>query len=261
MQCFKCLFINQPGAHHCAHCGAQLSASLPMQGPPVNNNALLMVAGGVFLFIVVVGILIGITQSAGERRTRVAALPPTAPAPSSASASDAPAPANQAAERLQTAKHFLENDRSLGALYTARSELTKIQPSDGEYAEAQKMLKQIEPEIAKEEKKREAADKARAAAEAPAERERLADDYLNVISAANPHLNFIKKRLGKTKGGYALWLVHEFFTSSTFSIGDDAKLVQAWIAQNHGDLLRAGIVRVGFMNSSGYLGSCYFDLK
>lgn len=92
-------------------------------------------------------------------------------------------------------------------------------------------------------------------------RQELAGDYLTVISIANPHLNFIKQKTTKIKGGYALWLVHDYFTQSSFSIGDDGKLVSAWIDQNRRDLNKAGVVRVGLMNTSGYLGSCWFDLK
>lgn len=182
-------------------------------------------------------------------------------ASSSSTASTPPAVVISPAERLKTAKHFLEDDRTLGALYTARSELTGIQSSDQEYAEAQKMLKEIEPEIARKEKKADAEDKARRVTEAPALREQLADNYVSVISAANPYLNFIKKKTTKAKGGYALWAVHDLFTSSSFSMGNDAGIVQAWINENSADLHRANIVRVGFMNSSGYLGYCYFDLK
>lgn len=78
---------------------------------------------------------------------------------------------------------------------------------------------------------------------------------------ANQHLNFIKQKTTKMKGGYALWLVHDYFTQSSFSIGQDGKLVSAWVDRNRTDLNKAKIVRVGFMNTSGYLGSCWFDLK
>lgn len=92
-------------------------------------------------------------------------------------------------------------------------------------------------------------------------RQQLGDDYLQVISAANPHLNYIRQKITKTKGGYALWLVHEFFTQSSFSIGSDAKLVSTWIDLKRSDLSKAKVVRVGFMNTNGYLGYCYFDLN
>lgn len=95
----------------------------------------------------------------------------------------------------------------------------------------------------------------------PAElRNNLADEYLKLISLANPHLNFIKQKTTKIKGGYALWAVHEYFTANTFSIGDDAKLVQAWIARSRPELYRAGITRVGLQSARSY-GSCYFDLN
>jgi len=96
----------------------------------------------------------------------------------------------------------------------------------------------------------------------PAELRRdLAAEYSDIIAAANPHLNFIKQKTTKVKGGYAIWAVHEYFTSSTFSIGEDAKLAQAWISRNHAELKRAGIVRVGVQNTSGWLGSCWFEVQ
>jgi hypothetical protein len=93
-------------------------------------------------------------------------------------------------------------------------------------------------------------------------REQLAGDYVAIVSTANSHLNFIRQKLTKMKGGgYSLWAVHDMFTQSSFSIGPNAGLVSGWIARNHADLKRAGIVRVGFQNSSGFLGSCYFDVQ
>ena len=65
----------------------------------------------------------------------------------------------------------------------------------------------------------------------------------------------------EVKGGYALWLVHDFFTQSSFSIGNDAKTVKAWMFSNYSDLKEGKIVRIGLMNSSGYLGSCWLEVK
>lgn len=91
-------------------------------------------------------------------------------------------------------------------------------------------------------------------------REKLSGELLTLISVINPHLNFIKAKTTKIKGGYALWLVHEYFTENTFSIGDDAKAVQAWINRSRDELKHAGVVRVGLQNTNGYLGSCWLDL-
>jgi hypothetical protein len=92
-------------------------------------------------------------------------------------------------------------------------------------------------------------------------RNELADMYLALVSNANKYMNFIKKRTTKTKGGYELWAVHSGFTSRSFDYGDEAKLISAWIDSNRTELKRAGIVRVGLKNESGYLGSCWYDLN
>jgi len=89
----------------------------------------------------------------------------------------------------------------------------------------------------------------------------LLESYQAAVSTANPHLNLIKSNITKMKGGYALWLVHSFFTSSSFQIGDDVKVVSAWIDSHRAELDKAQIKRVGFKNESGYLGECWLDLK
>lgn len=92
-------------------------------------------------------------------------------------------------------------------------------------------------------------------------RDRLENNYRSTVAKANPYMNFIKSQITKMKGGYALWAVHDGFTQSSFSYGDDAKIVSAWIDTNREDLKKAQIKRVGFKNESGYLGSCFYDLK
>jgi len=94
---------------------------------------------------------------------------------------------------------------------------------------------------------------------------RLRDDlivsYNDTIQNANPHLNFIKSKVTKTKGGYALWAVHDFFNQYSLSIGDDAKVISEWVAENREKLQDAQIVRIGLMGKGDYAGSSYFDLN
>jgi hypothetical protein len=243
MQCSRCLFINGHGSGFCNKCGAPLSLPMPQQAAPqIQIPKVVWILLGIFAAIVVI---VAIAQS-GKPPVIKPTTSPSVAQPAETIATDTPA------EHLKTAKHFYESDHGLGSLYAARSELTKIQPSAAEYKEAQGILKTIEPEIAKEEKKREAADKQRAAAEAPALRERLADDYVATVSAANPHLNFIKKKLVKTKGGYALWATHQFFSNYTFAVGNDAQIVWGWINANRAELKSVQIVKVGVMGEGPY---------
>jgi hypothetical protein len=92
-------------------------------------------------------------------------------------------------------------------------------------------------------------------------RERLKNDYQSTIAAANPYLNFIKAQITKAKKGYSLWAVHSFFSQSSFSAGDDVKVVSMWIQTNRQDLQTGHITRVGFKNESGYLGSCWLEVQ
>ena len=92
-------------------------------------------------------------------------------------------------------------------------------------------------------------------------REKLASNYKTTVAAANPYMNFIKSKLTKTKGGYALWAIHPMFTQSSFDVGSDAHMVRQWMAEHYDELKKAEIKRVGYKNESGYLGECWFDLK
>jgi hypothetical protein len=96
---------------------------------------------------------------------------------------------------------------------------------------------------------------------APFLRNRLADDYRNTVASANPHLNYIDKKITKVKGGHALWATHDFFTRYTLSAGNDAHVISAWIDRHSEELREAGIVRVGVMGTGPYASWSHFDIK
>ncbi len=91
-------------------------------------------------------------------------------------------------------------------------------------------------------------------------REKLKTSYDYTMSASHTHLNFIRIKTTKIKGGYALWAQHEYFGQYTLSIGETAKVIQDWMGVNIGDLREAKIVRVGVMSAGGYGGYSYFDV-
>ena len=96
---------------------------------------------------------------------------------------------------------------------------------------------------------------------APKLREELAQEYRQLVADANPHLNFIDSKITKTKGGFALWATHEFFSQYSLSSGDDANVIQEWISRNGGKLEDADVVRVGLMGRGSYASSVWFDVK
>jgi hypothetical protein len=96
---------------------------------------------------------------------------------------------------------------------------------------------------------------------APKIREELAQDYRQLVTDANPHLNFVDSKITKTKGGFALWATHDFFSQYSLSSGDDSAVIQEWISRNRRRLGDAGIVRVGLMGKGPYSSWVYFDVK
>ena len=92
-------------------------------------------------------------------------------------------------------------------------------------------------------------------------RAQLKENYLAVIKAANPHLNFIKASVSGGKGRYTLWAVHDYFSQFSLSIGDDAKVIQAWIHVHRDELEKANIRRVGLKGTGEYASSSWLELK
>lgn len=156
-----------------------------------------------------------------------------------------PASANPAT-RLEFSEKAIKEDRFADAL-----EQLELIPKDApEYKKAQTLTAAAQKGLAQQRKN-----------EAPAARERLRGQYQDLLSEANPQLNFIQSKLTKMKGGYALWAVHDYFSRYTFSIGSDAKVVQAWIDENRTELHNAEIVRVGVMGRGGFASYCWFDVR
>ena len=154
------------------------------------------------------------------------------------------------ADKLKRVQHFVESrPLSQDLLDAAKRTLTYIPKSTAEYKEGQRLIRGAEVRLSAER-----------AAEALRLREMLQAEYEVLLSDANPHLNYIKTALSKHKGGFVLWGVHDYFSRYTFSIGDDAKVVSAWIARNRSHLEKAGIVRVGVQSQEGWGGSCWFDI-
>lgn len=92
-------------------------------------------------------------------------------------------------------------------------------------------------------------------------KEDLAAEYLTTFSAAKPYLNFIGRKITKVKGGYGLFLTHEYFTSSSFASGDEPRIIQTWINENATALHNAKIRRVGLMNKDNWLGACWLEVE
>lgn len=153
------------------------------------------------------------------------------------------------AQKLSRAQSYLEPPVTRESLRAAELIVKNITPSTVEYKQGQKLLKAAEARLSKDE-----------ADEAIRLRGQLQVEYERLLSTANPHLNYITTKLTKHKGGFALWGVHTYFSQYTFSIGDDAKIVSAWIDQNNSDLKKAGILRVGVMSKEDWGGWCWFDL-
>ena len=173
--------------------------------------------------------------------------------PQSASSDPSPITVSTPAESLKRAKRYLEPPATRESILAAQLALRSIPMSATEYKEAQKLLARTDVDLK--------AAEARAKAEELTKlRDKFQVDYQRLLSDANPHLNYITTRLNKHKGGFALWGVHTYFGQYTFSIGDDAKVVSAWIGRNQSELKRAGILRVGVRSSESWGGWCWFEV-
>jgi hypothetical protein len=97
----------------------------------------------------------------------------------------------------------------------------------------------------------------------PAElRETLSAEYLTLVVQQYSHLNAVRPKTTKTKGGYGLWATHEFFGRYTFSAGRQAQVIDQWVFANRVRLRQAEINQVGVMSSDRPFGesSCWFDV-
>lgn len=172
-----------------------------------------------------------------------------AQAPPSLSPTTSPAVVTSA-ERLKRAREAI----SVKSFSLARLQLSFIPTTAPEYSEAQKMMPSILKAI-------EAEDRETERARLLGLHEELRLEYERLMVSVNPHLNYIDSKLTKTKGGYALWATHEYFSQYTFTIGDDGPAVEKWINTNHSRLNDAGIVRVGVKGRGSYATWNYFDVR
>lgn len=132
----------------------------------------------------------------------------------------------------------------------AEKQLNLIPPDAPEYKEVKTLRATINNGLASQ--KREMAPKIR---------DSLAHEYRQLVTDANPHLNFVDSKITRTKGGFALWATHDFFSQYSLSSGNDAAVIQEWISRNREKLGDAGIVRVGLMGKGPYSSWVYFDVK
>ncbi|MGI8784915.1 MAG: hypothetical protein ACR2L2_14835 [Acidobacteriota bacterium] len=144
------------------------------------------------------------------------------------------------------------HDPTLFTLNERKAELVTVPLDAPEYRRARALLVRIDS-------KRKVAEDQERKLEIVRLRETLRQEYEAVVARANPHMNFIKVKVAKSGKGYALWAVHSYFTSRSFALGDDAKVIWSWIAENRAALDRAGFLKVGLMGED--YGSCWYDLK
>jgi hypothetical protein len=217
--------------------------------------ALVVISGG---FIVACGVWVG-SVSKGLKDSNLSRTNPTAAPPSSAPLSSPSPETLQASnlpssELLKEAKEILKNKNAGENLAKAVNDLNAITVDAPEYKEAQVLLKQANARNNEYQRLKESNL-------AVLSRNELLESYRSTYANANPYLNYIKTKITKEKNGYAIWLIHSMFTQSSFDVGSDAHTVQAWINANRSELARASIKKVGLQNESGYLGSCWLEIK
>lgn len=88
----------------------------------------------------------------------------------------------------------------------------------------------------------------------------LAVEYKEFISRNNRQFNFIETKVSKSKKGYELWAVHEYFNQYSLSIGNNGKELPEWMMDNMDRLKQAGFVKVGLKNSDRY-SAAWIDIK
>lgn len=204
------------------------------------HQAILITAIIVGSFIV----LIAIGRSLENKRPNRRSVDEMTQAGSPSSATATPTPTSH--DRLVWAK----NSISSKDFAAAEKQISLIPASALEYKEAQNLRAVVKQGIA-----------AQRRAMAPKLREQLVNEYRQLVADANPHLNFIDSKITKTKGGYALWATHDFFSQYSLSSGDDAKVIQEWIYRNQLRLEDAEVVRVGLMGRGPYSSWVYFNVK
>ncbi|HEV2704947.1 MAG TPA: hypothetical protein VGV59_03425 [Pyrinomonadaceae bacterium] len=258
--CTRCGTQNHVGASYCASCGGplippQTSDAYYEQQKKKQNSlfiAALIAIGAVFV-ITIVWLIAG----DDARSSRPATL-------NANSAKSSPTPNNNLspAERVAAAKKMLQADKlGVNEFIIVQGQLLSIPKDAPEYKEAQVLSKSLDEKKLKQDAEQQRAEAKAAQERAPALREELKENYRRTVAEAMPHLNFIGGKLTRTKGGYALWATHEFFSQYTFSAGDEARLVSDWMDRHRADLKASGIVRVGVMGEGPYASYVSFEVK
>src|ERR671939_1881652 len=135
-------FINQTGSAFFNKCGAPLSPPQPVKQIPVPMPV--WIGLGVFAFIVVISVIIAAITSSHMTPVQVAKTEAAA------------SPATPALDTVSSATHLAEakkaladgykptgENRAWGRMKDAREHLEKIQSSDKEYGQAQKLLTEV----------------------------------------------------------------------------------------------------------------------
>ena len=239
-RCHPCRLHYSDNHDYCGSCGSPLQALTWFE-----RNKFVVVTSGV---LIAVGVLLWISAIVNHKLSAKSSVPAGAQ-------TVAPAPSATPDSKLRLAR--AQTSIKIGDFDTAKIQIEFITPKDPEYAEAQRLKPIIQKGVAVQAQKRRETERQRL----PNLRETLRLEYEQVIADANPHLNFIGSKITTVKGGYALWATHEYFSQYTFTIGNDAKVVQAWITSNEARLKEAGIVRVGVMGRGSYASWGYFDLR
>lgn len=265
INCARCGSANQPSNTFCGGCGGRLlikAQAKPETGmSPGRLLAILSAVSGLLISIMLIAFFaLGGVDSRGPAALAATASPDakTGIQPlTDISKAEVPTPAYY----LREAKQYLARGTAEYNYNQALSLLRGVPITAPEYKEAQGLIRETEPRLAKLKQAQELAEAKVKQARLPELRETLKNSYLASVERNNPHLNYIGAKLTKINGGYALWATHEFFTQYTFSAGSEAREVNAWIDANRTELNEAGIIRVGVMGRGGFASSSWFDLK
>jgi hypothetical protein len=255
--CSSCGKQNPPDAKFCNECAKPMvqappllpEAPVPLTPKPVSKVFYLGL--GFFLFCAIGIILIAVQVNKFKSRQAVEDQ-------SKLNGGDVVSPTQSKSqtptEALKEAKEILKTKDAEDRRFYVYTLLNEIPAEAPEYKEAQQLLKPLSAKIALAQKRKDEKD-------APILRDQLLQSYKSSFANANPYLNFIKSKMTKEKNGYSLWLIHSMFTQSSFDVGDMAYVVNQWINENRNELYKASIVKVGLRNESGYLGTCWLEIK
>jgi hypothetical protein len=86
--------------------------------------------------------------------------------------------------------------------------------------------------------------------------------YRNLVVGLYSNYNGIEIKLVKLKGGgYSLMAYHDFFSEYTFSAGEDAREIQAFVYRHHEALKTNKIKRVGVWGTGPYSSGTWYNVN